>query len=83
MAVPPRGLCADQIETSTSPAPPGKPRTFDHFLCPGSGQFDLQGLPGGGDLTFAWVSWGKLNRKCHLFFSGAEVAEVFRRDGIN
>ena len=24
-----------------SPPPPGKPRRFDHFLCPGSGEFDL------------------------------------------
>ena len=33
-------LCTDQIETSTS-LPPGKPRAFDYFLCPGSGEFDL------------------------------------------
>ena len=80
-------LCADQIETSTSPPPPppGNYRAFDHFLYPGSGEFDLQGFPGGGDLTFAWVWWEKLNRKCQVlfFFSGAEVANVFRRDGIN
>ena len=65
------------------PPPPGKPRAFDHFLCPGGGEFDLQGVPGGGDLTFAWVWWGTLDRKCRFFFSGAEVANVFRRDGIN
>ena len=23
------------------PLPPGKPRAFDYFLCPGSGEFDL------------------------------------------
>ena len=23
------------------PLPPGKPRVFDYFLCPGSGEFDL------------------------------------------
>ena len=63
-------LCADQIETSTSPPPQGKPRAFDHVLCPRGGEFDLQGLPGGGDLTFAWVWWGKLNRKCQFFFFG-------------
>ena len=40
-------ICADQIETSTPPPPPfplpfpGKPRTFDYLLCPGSGEFDL------------------------------------------
>ena len=32
-------LCTDQIENSTSP--PGKPRAFDYFLCPGSGEFDF------------------------------------------
>ena len=32
-------LCADQTETSTSP-PPGKPRAFDYFLCPGTREFD-------------------------------------------
>ena len=69
------------------PPRPGKPRAFDHPLCPESREFDLQGLPGGWDLTFAWVWWGKLNRKCEMsgffFFSGAEVANVFRRVGIN
>ena len=39
------------------PHPPGKPREFDNFLFPGGREFDLQGLPGGGDLTFAWVWW--------------------------
>ena len=33
--------------------PPGKPRAFDYFLCPGSGEFDLYR-----------VGWGKLNQKC-------------------
>ena len=36
-------------------------------LWPGSGEFDLQSLPGSGDLTFAWVRWGKLNLKYHVF----------------
>ena len=31
-------LCADQIETSTSPP---SPRAFDYLLCPGSEEFDL------------------------------------------
>ena len=34
-------LCADQIETSTSPPPQGKPRAFDYLLRPRSGEFDL------------------------------------------
>ena len=66
---------------------PPTPWAFDHFLCPGGGEFDLQGLPGGGDLTFAWVWWGKLTQKWHFFFffffPGIEVANVFRQDGIN
>ena len=40
----------------------------------------MQGLAGEGDLTFAWVWWGKLNPKCQVFFfSGAEVANVFSK----
>ena len=35
------------------PPPPGKPRAFDYFLFPGSGEFDL--YLGGA---------GKLNQKC-------------------
>ena len=37
-------LCADQIETSTPPRP-GKPRAFDHFLCPGVGNLICKVLP--------------------------------------
>ena len=51
--------CADQFETSTSPPPPpGKPRAFECFLCPGRREFDLKGHPGGGEFDFAWVGWG-------------------------
>ena len=65
------------------PPPPGKALAFDHFLCPaGSGEFDLQGLPGGFDLCLGVV--GKIKPEVSVFFfSGAEVANVFRRDGIN
>ena len=38
--------------------PPGKPRAFECFLCPGSREFDLKGHPGGGEFDFAWVGWG-------------------------
>ena len=34
-------LCADQIETSIIPHPPGKDQAFDYLLCPGSGELDL------------------------------------------
>ena len=63
--------CADQIETLTQ----GKPR-----------EFDLQGLLGVRDLTFASVWWEKLNKNCEIsntFFGGAEVANECGRDGIN
>ena len=36
------------------PPPRCEPRAFDHFLCPASGEFDLQGLPGGGDYGHQW-----------------------------
>ena len=40
---------------------------------------------GVGNLTFAWVGWGKLNRKYQLSSDCAEVANsykhVFGRDG--
>ena len=38
--------------------PPGKPRAFECFLCPGSRKFDLKGHPGGGEFDFAWMGWG-------------------------
>ena len=50
-----RILFSDQFETSTSPTPPGKPRAFECFLCPGSREFDLKGHPGGGEFDFAWA----------------------------
>ena len=61
---------------------PGKPRAFDPFLCPGSGEFDRQGRSEAGELTFTWTGRGKLNRKCQVsndvFLPGAEV---YGRDG--
>ena len=35
------------------PPAPGKPRAFDFFQCLGGGEFDREGNPGGGELTFA------------------------------
>ena len=60
------------------PPPPGH---LTIFCARGGREFDLQGLPGGGNLTFAWV-WVE-PEVSGFFFSGAEVANVFRRDGIN
>ena len=54
-----RNLCADQIETSTSPPPPGKPRAFDYFLCPGEGNLTGKAFPGVGNLTLP--GWGGEN----------------------
>ena len=49
------GLCTDQIKTSTSspPPPPVNP-----------GHLTISFAWGVGNLTFAWVGWGKLNQKC-------------------
>ena len=72
----PSKLCADQIETSTTP--PGKPRAFDYLLCPGSGKFDC-GLRGVGKIEpevsgFKW-----------FFFRAPKtlkaIKHVFGRDG--
>ena len=56
----------------------GKPRAFDYFLCPGSGEFDL--YLGGVEKIEPEVSGFKW-----FSFSGAEVANsykhVFGRDG--
>ena len=43
--------------------PPGIPRAFYYFLCPGVGNLTRKAFPGVGNLTFAW-GVGKLNRKC-------------------
>ena len=52
----------------TIPPPPGHLTT----IC-GRGVGNLTVRPSrGGDLTFVWVGWGKLNRKCKVsneFFS--------------
>ena len=47
----PASICAtfSQIEASTSP-PPGIPRTFDAFSCPGGREFDELSPLGGGHL---------------------------------
>ena len=82
----PCGLCANQIETSTtSPPPPpflptggANPRHLTIFCARGV-----------GNLTFACVRWGKLNRKCQVstdFFSRAPklltaIKHAFGRDG--
>ena len=66
------------IKSKLQHPPPGKPRAFDYFLCPESGEFDLY-LGGVGKIEpevsgFKWFS-----------FSGAEVTNsykhVFGRDG--
>ena len=56
------------IKSKLQHPPPGKPRAFDYFLCPGSGEFDMQDLLRGGDLTFVWVWWGKLTESVRFQF---------------
>ena len=47
------------------------------FCARGVGNLTGKAFPGVGNLTFAWVGWGKLNRKCQVsngFFFGRRVA---------
>ena len=48
------------------PPHPGKPRAFDYFMCPGSGEFGWLGLTEGGEFDLYLGGWGKLNRKCQV-----------------
>ena len=55
------------------PPPPGKPRAFDYFLCPGVGSLTGKAFPGVGSLTLpGWV--GKIEPEVSgfksLFFAG-------------
>ena len=71
------------------PPPQANPGHLTIFCARGVGNLTGKAFPGVGNLTFAWVGWGKLNRKCQVsngfFFLGAEVANsykhVFGRDG--
>ena len=61
------------------PPPPGKPRAFECFLCPGSREFDLKGHPGGGEFDFAWVGWGIWTESVNFkisFLAGAYQTHV-------
>ena len=78
-------LCADQIETSTSPPgqTPGKPRAnpghLTIFCARGVGNLTGKAFLGVGNLTFAWVGWGKLNLKCQVsnrFFFWASLTAI-------
>ena len=57
---------------------PWKPRAFDYFLCPGSGEFDGSGLSRGGEfepcLGWLWKIKPEVSSLEWFFFSGAEVA---------
>ena len=48
---------ADQMETSSSL---GEARAFDYCMCPGSWQFDGQGLSRGGDFDLCVGGVGKI-----------------------
>ena len=70
------------------PPPRENPGHLTIFCARGVGNLTGKAFPGVGNLTFAWVGWGKLNRKCQVsngFFSGAEVANTYKhafgRDG--
>ena len=80
-------LCADQIETSTSPPPRANPGHLTIFCARGVGNLTDKAFPGVGNLTLP--GWGGENWtgsvRFPIFFSGAEVANsykhVFGRDG--
>ena len=83
-------LCADQIETSTSPPPPPRanPGHLTIFCARGVGNLTDKAFPGVGNLTLP--GWGGENwtgsvRFQIFFFSGAEVANSYKhvsgRDG--
>ena len=53
------------------PPPPGKPRAFDYFLCPGSGKLDLyQGGVGKIEPEVSGFKW--------FSFSGTEVTNSYK-----
>ena len=55
------------------PPPRANPGHLTIFCARGVGNLTGKSFPGVGNLTFAWVGWGKLNRKCQVsngFFFG-------------
>ena len=48
------------------PPPPDKPRPFDYFLWPGSGEFGRQGLPWGEKFELCQCGVGKIEQKCQV-----------------
>ena len=54
------------VKSKLQHRPPGQTRAFDHLLCLGSGEFDLQGLPGGFDLCLGVVE--KIEPELSVFF---------------
>ena len=46
--------------------PRANPGHLTIFCARGVGNLTGKAFPGVGNLTFAWVGWGKLNRKCQV-----------------
>ena len=62
------------------PPPRANPGHLTIFCARGVGNLTGKSFPGVGNLTFAWVGWGKLNRKCQVsngFFFGRRVANSY------
>ena len=63
------------------PPPRANPGHLTTFCARGVGNLTGKAFPGVGNLTFAWVGWGKLNRKFQIpnvfFFPGAKVATSY------
>ena len=64
-----RGLNRNFNAQTTPPPPPWENRRHLTIFCAwGLGNLIRKGLREGGDLTFAGVWWGKLNRKFQVIF---------------
>ena len=64
-----RGLNRNFNSQTTPPSPPWENRRHLTIFCAwGLGNLIRKGLREGGDLTFAGVWWGKLNRKFQVIF---------------
>ena len=84
-------LCIGQIEASTCPPPPGKPRAFDTFAVPGRREFDYQSFPGGGEFEphprfhVKSLAWRAMGDPVLEDFRGKDQArnQDFMRGGAN
>ena len=58
------------------PPPRANPGHLTTFCARGVGNLTGKAFPGVGNLTFAWVGWGKLNRKCQVFWAPKSLTAI-------